>query len=135
MVEVSELMSVQLLTLPEDASLARARTEMRLARIRHVPVVDGEGRVLGILSKLDVARALASGEKGSLKVGEVMTRKVQMVSEDVPAHLAARILRDEKIGALPVVNWEGKLVGLVTAADFLEVAERALKGKPLVRPR
>ncbi len=135
MIEVSELMTVDLLTLEESASLARAWSEMRLGRIRHVPVVDGTGKVVGILSHYDVAKAIARGNEGSLRVREVMTTGVKTIAEDVPAHIAARLLRDEKIGALPVVDEEGKLAGLVTASDFLEVAERALAGKKLVRPR
>ncbi|MBK7862743.1 MAG: CBS domain-containing protein [Archangiaceae bacterium] len=131
---VGELMSTNLLTLRDNASVGRAQAEMRLGRIRHFPVVDSVGAVVGIVSSHDIARALAVGGAGrSVPVKRVMTTQLQTVSAELPAYEAARLMRKRKISSLPVVNDLGALVGIVTATDFLEIAELALTGRALRR--
>lgn len=133
---VGELMSSAVITLRENASVGRAHAEMKLARIRHFPVVNGDGQVVGIVSSLDVAKALAVPGRGrSTPVRLLMSTEVQTVFEDAPAHLAPKLMREKKIGALPVVDREGSLVGIITETDFLRVAEQALKGTPVRRAR
>jgi CBS domain-containing protein len=105
---------------------------MRLARIRHLPVVDAKGRLTGLLSSHDLARALT--KTPGKQVVDAMSVRVVSVQEDAPAFQAARVMRQKKLGSLPVVDAKGRLVGLLTESDFLEVAERALSGKPLRRP-
>ena len=135
-IQVSELMSNNVLTLRENASVGRAYAEMKLGRIRHFPVVNPAGEVVGVLSSLDVARALATDGRGrAVPVKDIMSTRVQTVGEDVPAWQAARILRQKKIGALPVVDDAGALVGIITDSDFLEVAERVLAGRKPRRAR
>ncbi len=131
---VGDLMSANVLTLQDDASVGRAHAEMKLGRIRHFPVVNKAGSVVGVLSSLDVARALkADGSGRSLPVKSVMTRQVLSIGAEVAAWEAARVLRTKKIGSLPVLDERGGLVGIITASDFLEVAEQALAGNPLRR--
>lgn len=134
MVTVGELMSSNVLTLADDASVGRAHAEMRLGRIRHFPVVDKLGVIVGVVSNLDVARALrADGSGRALAVKKVMTRQVHSIGAGFPAWEAAHVLRKKKIGSLPVVDARGALVGIITASDFLEIAEQALAGRPLRR--
>jgi CBS domain-containing membrane protein len=134
--QVSELMSSNVITLRENASVGRAHAEMRLGRIRHFPVVNPVGEVVGVVSSGDVAKALAIDGRGrAVAVKDIMTARVETVGEDVPAWQAARILRQKKIGSLPVVNEAGALVGIITDSDFLEVAEKALAGRRLRRIR
>lgn len=129
-------MSSDVLTLDERASAGRAYAEMKLARIRHFPVVNAAGDVVGIISRLDLGRALAlEGFGKSRPLRELMSTKVQLVDETAPAHLAAKLMRDKKIGALPVVDAEGRLTGIITDTDFLVIAERALAGKRLLGPK
>ncbi len=136
MVQVSELMSSNVLTLTSNASLGRAFAEMKLARIRHFPVVNAEGSVVGVVSSLDIARAMPRPGYGkSIPVASLMTTQVHTVREDRPAWHAARLMRTKKIGSLPVVNAKGQLVGIITETDFIEVAEQALKGQRLRRTR
>lgn len=131
MLTVAEVMSSNVLTLRDDASVGRAQAEMRLGRIRHFPVVNRLGRVVGVLSSVDVARALAANGRGrSVPVKDVMTRQLVAIGADAAAWAAARLLRTKKINSLPVLNDRGALVGIVTATDFLEIAERALAGHP-----
>ncbi|MDX2011202.1 MAG: CBS domain-containing protein [Myxococcaceae bacterium] len=132
MLLVSELMSYDVLTISAEAPLLQAEAEMRLGRIRHLPVLDAKGRLTGLLSTHDLAKALAKTPGN--RVVDVMSVRVVSVREDVPAAEAARLMRQKKIGSLPVLDAKGRLVGVLTESDFLEVAERALSGKPLRRP-
>ena len=65
-------------------------------------------------------------------VREHVGRAVVRVGRKTEAHEAARMMIEAKIGALPVVGDRGEVVGIVTETDFLEIAERALLGRPLV---
>jgi len=136
LLSVSEVMSSNVLTLKENASIGRAQAEMKLANIRHFPVVNQKGDVLGMVSSQDVARALGRDNEGKgTAVKELMSTDVLTISEEAPAHLAAKLMRTRKIGSLPVVDATGKLVGIVTESDFLEIAEQALSGRQLRRTR
>jgi acetoin utilization protein AcuB len=130
--QVSDLMSNDVLTISAQSTVEQAASEMRLARVRHLPVVDPAGALTGMLSSLDLARSLSQGS--TQKVADVMSVRVVVIREEAPASQAARLMRLRKIGSLPVVDGVGRLVGLITETDFLETAERALSGKPL-QPR
>jgi CBS domain-containing protein len=132
---VQDLMSREVVTLTRNDQLSLADDIMRLGRIRHLPVVDDEEHVVGILSQRDLfrgalARALGYGEHGERKVldvfavKEVMTTDVVTTSPDTPLAEAARVMLERKIGALPVTE-NGKLVGLVTESDFVALAARS----------
>jgi CBS domain-containing protein len=103
---------------------------MRLGRIRHLPVLDDEGALVGIVSQRDLfrgalARALGYGAHaqqkllGQLLVKEVMTNDPVAVAPDAPLADAARLMLERKIGALPVVE-NGRLVGILTESDFVK---------------
>lgn len=129
---VKDVMSPRLLVLQANASIGRAQAEMRLARIRHFPVVNKADELIGVVSERDLFRAIGAGPKGkSLAVGQIMTTQIQTVQAAQPAHEAARLMRSHKIGMLPVVTSGQRLVGIVTETDFLAIAERALAGKRL----
>lgn len=128
---VSELMSNDVLTIRADAPLTQAFAEMRLGRVRHLPVVDAKGKLVGLLSHLDVMKTMLRG-KGT-EVADGMSVRLVTVREDAQAADAARLMRSRKVGSLPVIDVKGRLVGLLTEADFVDLAEQALRGKPLGR--
>jgi CBS domain-containing protein len=127
---VEDLMSVALVMAKPDDSMRRADLTMRYADIRHLPVVDGEHRVVGIVSDRDVLRALHPRRKRKrpARVRDIMTRRVYRVRPQTPAHEAAAMMTEHKIGALPVIGVDGKLVGLLTETDFLRLFR--LAGRP-----
>lgn len=103
--------------------------------VRHVPVLDHDD-LAGIISDRDlksvlpglVARsaALATGaDSGGLTAGDIMTKRVITVEPVVLVEDAARILMEERIGALPVIEG-GTLVGIVTETDVLMLFVRAM---------
>ena len=126
--KVADLMSTALMTINASEPLAEAKIDMEVGLVRHLPVVDEHNRLVGIVSDRDLMRR---NEKK--RVADVMSRDVVTTRPDSPAHLAASMMLDMRIGSVPVVNDEGLLVGVVTLTDYLALARRALLGLPLER--
>lgn len=130
---VEDLMSTAVVAVKETAPIGLAMVEMEVAGIRHLPVIDENHRVVGILSNRDVMQALSAAEatpkdaKRSVIVADIMSRKLRVARPRMPAHEAARMMLEHKIGALPVVDGGGRLLAVLTETDFLLVAERALR--------
>jgi CBS domain-containing membrane protein len=129
---VNELMTRSLYTVNENDTLVHARELMLAHRIRHLPVVDGDNRFIGLLTQRDVlAASVAAHEdvdrdmldtlESSRTVSEVMNREVIAVDEQTELAMAAELLLDHKFGCLPVLH-EGYLTGIVTEADFVRLA-------------
>jgi CBS domain-containing membrane protein len=130
--QVKELMTSSLHTVNEHDTLVHARELMLAHRIRHLPVVDGENRFIGLLTQRDLLAATVSPIEGidrdmldtlesARTVGEVMNREVVAVDEETALTMAAELLLDHKFGCLPVLR-EGYLTGIVTEADFVRLA-------------
>lgn len=126
---VGEVMTHPVVTLRRDHSINLARGVMEMERIRHLPVVDG-GRLVGLVSHRDIVQAqatLLAGPRGddvgalATPVETIMQAAPRTVSPQTPVVEAARMLVDAHIGCLPVVDETGRLVGIVTATDFLEL--------------
>ncbi|CAN5883489.1 CBS domain-containing protein [soil metagenome] len=126
---VADLMSTALLTVTATESLTEAHSEMELGLIRHLPVVDGRGKLVGMLSDRD----LRAASKRAHKVSDLMTRDVITIRPEAPAYEAAQLMLDHRIGSVPVVDDHGALVGVVTQTDYLDLARRALLGIHLER--
>lgn len=130
---VADVMSTDVVTVSGDQDVVLASAVMKLRRIRHLPVVEGN-RLIGMLSHRDLlkaqARYLEEVQRGSshvrIKAREVMTEDVHVVAPETPAADVAMMLVDEQIGCVPVVR-EGSLVGIATEADFLRWAVVALR--------
>ncbi len=117
---------------PAD-TLAHAAQIMALRKIRHLPVIDGAARLIGILSATDVFHAVplqvnpfsaagvdpvsARGEQ-CLRVAAAMSTGLATTTADAPIEWAAATMNNRKIGALPVVR-DGTLIGLITESDIL----------------
>jgi CBS domain-containing protein len=124
-------------TLGQNDKLSVADALMRTERIRHLPVVDEEGRLVGILSQRDLffnalVRALGFGSTthdrmmSTILVKEVMTDNVLTTTPETLVTSAARVMVDRKIGCLPVI--EGAvLIGILSESDIvLAVAQGSL---------
>jgi len=122
-------MSQEVTTLRHNDALVIADDVMRLGRIRHLPVLDDDQRLVGIVSQRDLfrgalARALGYGTHaqqkllGQLVVKEVMTNEPITIGPDVPLAEAAALMIRHKIGCLVVMDGE-KLAGVLTEGDFV----------------
>ena len=127
--KVRDIMTMEVVTLKVDEELSLASDIMTLARIRHLPVVEGD-RLAGIITQRDLYKAsLASvvgydyGEQRvhleTVTIKDVMIKDVFTIGPDDEIREAARIMLEKKIGCLPVVQGEA-LLGLVTETDILQ---------------
>jgi CBS domain-containing membrane protein len=130
---VKEIMTSPVEVLHIGDTLANARLQIARGRIRHLPVVDGDERLVGLITHRRVLEAWVShghpNEESPAVVARdvpvemLMEKDVLTVDPETSAAEAARLLETYKFGCLPVVA-RGKLVGIVTEADFVHFAER-----------
>ena len=127
---VGEIMTRDVVTLYEEDNLARVRSELAQYPFHHLPVVD-DGKLVGMLSQRDLLRAIS--ETGSspielarearmleeLFVRNIMRTEVATVYEDDSLQSATQRMLERGIGALPVVDHQDRLVGIVTEHDLL----------------
>ena len=132
---VRDLMSVDVVTLGRNEKLVAAEDLMRLGRIRHLPVVDEEGALAGIVSQRDLfhsglMKALGYGSHAqqhalaTVAIKEAMTTDVVTTTPDTPVHEAARTMFERKIGCLVVLEG-GRIAGILAESDFVKLAARA----------
>ncbi|MGR9115100.1 MAG: CBS domain-containing protein [Gammaproteobacteria bacterium] len=132
---VEDLMTSQVFTVEQHDMIDRVFFLIHYEKIRHLPVVE-KGKVVGIVSDRDLYKALGpKSNSKSIEVAEgttslhvvpqkvqhIMRRGVLTVNPDTYASEAAGIMADNKVGALPVVDKNGKLTGIITATDILRV--------------
>ena len=114
----------------EGDSMKKAMDLLKEHEIRHLPVLKDGERLVGILSERDIKQASPSPATAleireiyylldKIKVKQIMTRRPYTVSSTAPIEEAALILREKKIGCLPVVD-DGKLVGILTETDIID---------------
>ncbi len=137
---VKDLMNTPPILIESHCSLADAAATMESSRVRHLPVVDERDRTIGIVSRSDLLVALdleraARGTRAGLRVVDIMRHPVHTIGLDTPVHKAAEILLAEKIGSLPVIDADERIAGMLTAADFVELARRLLVGLSPIPPR
>lgn len=126
---VGQFMSTDLFTLRPDDLVDLAASVMDWRHIRHVPVEDETGHLVGLITHRALLRLLT---RGSLKSSEVLTVRDIMkvdpvtVSSTMPTLEALEIMRSNRVGCLPVVD-DGQLVGIVTSYDFLDASARLFK--------
>ncbi|MFO0612871.1 MAG: CBS domain-containing protein [Polyangiaceae bacterium] len=128
---VGDLMSREIISMRETDRAAAALREMKVSAIRHLPIVDAEDRLVGIVSASDLVAS--AGRTDDPEIRTIMTRDVHTVRADMPAERAVATMIDQKFNSIPVVGPGGVLVGILTATDFLVVAYQALTGAPIVR--
>jgi acetoin utilization protein AcuB len=112
---VVERMTLDPTTVAGDTTVRQALQILEEQEIRHLPVVDDNGLLAGIVSEKDLLRADTAEP-----VGNVMTRDVVTVTEYTALEEAARIMVDRRISSLPVMR-NGKLVGIVTETDLFRI--------------
>ncbi len=124
---VGHLMSTDLFTVRPDDLVEMVARVMEWRDVRHVPVEDEEGRLVGIVSHRSLLRMLAEGALGGggelVAVRRIMNTEPVSVAPTTPVSEAVELMRRRHIGSLPVVE-DGRLVGIVTVYDFLESAAR-----------
>ena len=123
---VADVMTTTPTVLHGDDRMGRAAREMEIGLFRHLPVVDRRGHLVGLVSHRDVVGARARPVR---VVADAMQTDVKTVGPETPAHEAAYLLLRHKIGCVPVVDAQGRLVGIVTESDFVRVAYSLFGGR------
>jgi acetoin utilization protein AcuB len=132
---VRDVMTEDPFTIAPDAPLDRASDVMRAKELRHLPVVDQAGRLIGIIAERDLRRAalapavdedVSTGGRRplcppgqapeDLLVKDVMSCDVLTTHPEAPLAHAARVMFERRVGSLPVIL-DGRLVGMLTERD------------------
>jgi CBS domain-containing protein len=138
---VRDVMATQVVAVRKNASFKEMIVRMRKSRVSAFPVVDDDGRVIGVVSQADMldkeadlatgqgplASVLRFGEHekaAGVTAAELMTSPPVTVGSDTPLAEAARLMRDHRVKRLPVINATGHLIGVVSRGDVLSVFTR-----------
>ena len=127
--KVRDLMTENVKTVRANDSLATVYDKLDAEHIRHLPVVDEDRRLVGILSSRDLIRASVSGATElpmsaqrqvleTMKVDEIMNTAPETTEPGADIRDAGELLLEFKLGCLPVVEGD-QLVGIITEADFV----------------
>ncbi|MFT5698780.1 MAG: acetoin utilization protein AcuB [Desulforhopalus sp.] len=129
---VSERMSTDLITVGPELSIFEAKELMGEKNIRHLPVVDEQGKLLGIVSDRDMRDAMPStllkkpdyeitlGKIGGYPVSDIMTVKPLTIFPYYTLQDTLLVMQKKKVGAVPVVDEDGYLKGLLSTRDLLK---------------
>ncbi len=126
---VEDLMTSEVVTLYRNDEIALADDLMNLGRVRHIPVLDENENLVGILTQRDLFRSALLQSLGygavaqdralkGIRIQSVMTTGVVTASPTTPLSEAAERMVRQKVGCLPVLEG-AKLVGILTEADFV----------------
>ena len=132
---IEEIMTASPVTVRETTTVGQAWDVLRTLDIRHLPVVNADGELVGIVSDRDfatppapplMAELLGTGA-GSLEapVGAIMTAAPILVEPDDEIDDAIDLMVENKVGAIPVVDPDGAVVGIVSYLDII----RAMRGR------
>jgi acetoin utilization protein AcuB len=128
---VGNRMTPDVIAISPDLPIAEALEQMRHDKVHRYPVVGKKGKLIGIVTHKDLLYASPSSATSlnvwevtyllnQIKVKEVMTREVITVQEDCPIEDAARLMRDNEIGGLPVMK-DDVITGIITESDLFDI--------------
>lgn len=131
-IRVSEWMTSPVQTVTPETPISEAHQMMKEKKIRRLPVVDQHGKLIGIVTIGDIREASPSDATtlsiwelnylwAQLTISKVMTRNPLTIRIDAPILDAAQIMLEKKISGLPVVDDDGKLVGILTESDIFRM--------------
>src|SRR5690606_24103632 len=119
-----DIMSTELIQATEQMTIEEALKILINNRITGLPVVDNTGKMKGVVSEYDLLNQIAKSKKMDSKVfGECIhfSSKVDFITEDTPLSTIMKEFISTKYRRLPVLNQDGKLVGIITRRDLMRV--------------
>jgi len=119
---VGEVMSREVVTVREDIKIDQAAKLIVNGSFDHLPVVSADGKLMGIITAWDISKAVASGK--TARISDIMTRRVYCARIDEPIELAARTLDTHSISALPVIDRENRVIGMITSNHLSRLLAR-----------
>lgn len=138
MLKVKEIMTSEVFVLQATQTMELVRSLMKNRHIRHVPIVNDEDKFVGLLTHRDLLAQTIShladiDEKEqeeldrNIHILNVMRTDVVTATPEMELEEAGAILLENKYGCLPVIEDSGKLVGMLTEADFLKLTLKLLQ--------
>ena len=132
---VREWMTTEVVTITPETTLPEAHRLMTEKGIRRLPVMK-RGQLVGIVTRGDIREAEPSDATSlsiwelnyllaTLKIERIMTRNPITISDEATIREAAQLMMDNKISGLPVLNRQGKVVGIITESDIFRLVVRA----------
>lgn len=138
---VKDVMTTRVVAVRKAASFKEMVVKMRDSQVSAFPVLDDEGRVIGVVSAADMLNkeadlAMGPGTLSSLLrfgdrekaagviAAELMTSPPVTIGPDAPVAEAARLMRDRRVKRLPVISHTGHLIGIISRADVLRIFAR-----------
>lgn len=119
MMQVENYMSRTPVTIRDDSVYWQAFDIMQEKDLHHIPVVNENNAVVGIVARRDLQVAAQHFKELPMEVSEVMHSPVVTISPAEPLTAAARQMIDKRIGGLPVMDKNGEMVGILTETDLL----------------
>jgi acetoin utilization protein AcuB len=121
---LGEIMTNDVATVTPRMGANQALETMHAKRVRHL-VVRERGAVVGVISERDLGGAMGAGARATRTVGDLMTAKPITMKPRNTVRQAANRMRGRSIGCVPIVE-EGRLLGIVTVSDLLELLGRGV---------
>jgi CBS domain-containing protein len=115
-----DLMSPQVVVAKENTNAEQISSRLLAGEFNGVPVVDDNGAVIGIVTALDILRAIQGGKKlNTMLARDIMTPNPSVVKKDTSIEEVIRVLVEKEIVLVPVVEDDNKLIGVVARLDIL----------------
>jgi CBS domain-containing protein len=129
---VQDVMTRNVKTVPAATHADEAWALMRMKRIHHLVILEGR-EIVGVISDRDLGGPHGATVRDTRLVSELMTENVVTIEPEMPVRQVANLLRGRSIGCLAVVR-DGRVVGIVTTADLLELVGRGTE-RPVAETR
>jgi len=119
---VADVMAKRVITIQQGLTVENAAKVIMEGNFNHLPVVSDKGRLVGIITAWDIAKAVAKNKRD--KLDDIMTRAVVIADATEPIDIVARRLDQHNISALPVVDKHSRVMGIITSDDISKLVAR-----------
>lgn len=119
-IKVKEIMSTELITVRKDDPIATFEAYFKGRKIHHLLVENENGKLEGIISSEDAARAMSWVTKDKVVAEHIMSKDPITINENMPIKIAKSHFLENRYRALPVINEDQILVGIITPYDLLQ---------------
>ncbi|HET7391416.1 MAG TPA: CBS domain-containing protein [Nitrososphaeraceae archaeon] len=115
-----DVMSVNIVAAKENATAIEIATRIVLGAFNGVPIIDNDGKVIGIVTTIDLLKAMSEGKRlDTMSAKEIMTSNPAVINQDATVDEIIDILYRKRIDMLPVLEEDGRLIGVVSRQDIL----------------
>jgi len=114
---VLDIMDRQVVTIGEDEEIRTAAQKLLKGETNHLPVINGEGILVGIVTTFDLSKAVANPGKAHL-VKDIMKKKVVTTTPDESVDVAVQKLEQHNISAMPVIDGQHRVLAMLTAINL-----------------